>query len=138
MKFFSVNQFVETVMTIDPTAKEVLVAYLIRDAKEDKFGKVTAFPLYIIIKHENDVLKWTYDDILDNFEDSIGLTLGKETTSTNGVALCQISTEEKFSPKYGVNYHPRTYLTPGPNMIKEVNKIANKRKEASRAQTFDI
>ena len=138
MRFFTVNRFVEEITSSKPDVKEIVLAYSIKECEKDKYENNSVYPLYIVLKKGEDNIKWTYDDILDNFDDSVALTLGKETICSNGVACCSISTESKFSNAFNCNYYPRKFLMPGPNIIKEVNKTLAKKKEEGKAEMFDI
>ena len=58
--------------------------------------------------------------------------------TNQGVACISISTEAKFSEKYNCNFYPRTYVSPGPNIVKETREEAAKVEEAMKPQVFDI
>ena len=62
MKFLSVNNFVNATMKIEPNTTQINIVFSVRDALEDKFGKVNAIPLLIFITKANENTK----EILNN------------------------------------------------------------------------
>ena len=139
MKFLSIYSFIQEITSKFPETKTVYLTFLGNKAKEDKFGKITATPILIyLIQNDGEKIKLNYDKILDLFDDTVSVSLYKGMITNQGVACVSISTEAKFSDKYNCNFYPRTYVSPGPNVIKETREEAAKVEEAKKPQVFDI
>ena len=139
MRFLSVNKLVSEVLTFAPDTKQIYIAYLNKEAKKDQFGKFTAKPLYMVLVMFNGERKtYKYDEIVNQFGEPIAVPLSENKNSVSGVALCSISTEARYSSKLESNYFPRENLTPGTNLVREVNKIVSTMKEQKAPKTFDI
>ena len=139
MKFLSIYSFIQEITSKFPETKTVYLTFIGNKAKEDKFGKLTATPILIyLIQNDGEKIKLNYDKILDLFDDTVSVSLYKGMITNQGVACVSISTEAKFSDKYNCNFYPRTYVSPGPNVIKETREEAAKVEEAKKPQVFDI
>ena len=57
MKYLSVNNFVNTTMKMEPNTTQINIVFSVRDAIEDKFGKVAAIPLLIFLTKANEANK---------------------------------------------------------------------------------
>ena len=139
MKFLSIYSFIQEITSKFPETKTVYLTFLGNKAKEDKFGKITATPILIyLVQNDGEKIRLNYDKILDLFDDTVSVSLYKGMITNQGVACVSISTEAKFSDKYNCNFYPRTYVSPGPNVIKETREEAAKVEEAKKPQVFDI
>ena len=139
MKFLNVYDFIQELVAKYSETKTVFFTFIGNKAKEDKFGKLSATPILIyLIKNDGEKIRLDHDAILDLFGDTISVSLYKGMITNQGVACISISTEAKFSEKYKCNFYPRTYVSPGPNIIKETREEAAKVEEAKKPQVFDI
>ena len=139
MKFLSIYSFIQEITSKFPETKTVYLTFIGNKAKEDKFGKLTATPILIyLVQNDGEKIRLNYDKILDLFDDTVSVSLYKGMITNQGVACVSISTEAKFSDKYNCNFYPRTYVSPGPNVIKETREEAAKVEEAKKPQVFDI
>ena len=139
MKFLNVYDFIQELVAKYSETKTVFFTFIGNKAKEDKFGKLSATPILIyLIKNDGEKIRLDHDAILDLFGDTISVSLYKGMITNQGVACISISTEVKFSEKYKCNFYPRTYVSPGPNIIKETREEAAKVEEAKKPQVFDI
>ena len=110
MKFLSVNNFVNTTMKIEQNTSQINVVFSVKDAIEDKFGKISANPLLIVItKADGNKEIWDYNTILEKYEEEIKITLPKTERSKNGYANMQISTTSTYSEKYQTYYYKKQY-----------------------------
>ena len=137
MIFYTINKFIPEILEFNPDVKNVIIAYLTKDSKLDKFQHNTIHPLLLILETENDKIKMDYNEIVEHFGESIALTLPKETIERSGVAVCSIDTEAQLSKKFGVEYYKRQFLSPGPKIIKEVKDI-NSKKEEEKPKAYDL
>ena len=139
MKFLNIYNFIQEVVAKYSETKTVYFTFIGNKAKEDKFGKLSATPILIyLIQNDDEKIRLNHDAILDLFDDTISVTLYKGMITNQGVACISISTEAKFSEKYNCNFYPRTYVSPGPNIVKETREEAAKVEEAKKPQVFDI
>ena len=92
----------------------------------------------MILKHNDDKNIYNYEDIIKQFEEPICVSLSENKNSVSGVALCKISTMAQYSKKLQYNFFPRQYMSPGQNIVREVNKIATAMREQKEPETFDI
>ena len=69
MKFLSVNNFVNTTMKLEPKTTQINIVYAIKDAIEDKFGKVSAIPLLIFLTKSEGLNKeiLDYNQIIEKY-----------------------------------------------------------------------
>lgn len=139
MKFLNVYDFIQELVAKYSETKTVYLTFIGNKAKEDKFGKLAATPILIyLIKNDGEKIRLNHDAILDLFDDTISVSLYKGMITNQGVACISISTEAKFSEKYKCNFYPRTYVSPGANIVKETREEAAKVEEAKKPQVFDI
>ena len=139
MKFLNIYDFIQEVVAKYSETKTVYFTFIGNKAKEDKFGKLSATPILIyLIQNDDEKIRLNHDAILDLFDDTISVSLYKGMITNQGVACMSISTEAKFSEKYNCNFYPRTYVSPGPNIVKETREEAAKVDEANKPQVFDI
>ena len=97
-------------MKIEQNTSQINVVFSVKDAIEDKFGKINAIPLLIVItKADNNKEVWDYNTILEKYEEEIKITLPKTERSKNGYANIQISTDSTYSEKYQTYYYKKQY-----------------------------
>ena len=137
MIFYTINKFIADIIAKNPDVKNVVIAYLTKDSKTDKFNKNVVYPLYIIYDTGDEKIKLDYEDIITEFTEEIAISLNKENVSASGVACCLISAESKYSDKFKCDFHQKNFLTPGQGIIREVNK-SNKKKQEHTPATYDI
>ena len=137
MIFYTINKFIPEILAFNSDVKNVIIAYLTKDSRIDKFEHNTVLPLLLILETENDKIRMNYDEIVEHFGESIALTLPKENIDKLGVAVCSINTETQISNKFGVEYYKRQFLLPGPKIIKEVKDI-NTKKEEEKPKVYDL
>ena len=139
MKFLNLYNFTQELVAKYSETKTVYFTFIGNKAKEDKFGKLSAAPILIyLIQNDGEKIRLNHDAILDLFDDTISVSLYKGMITKQGVACISISTEAKFSEKYNCNFYPRTYVSPGPNIVEETREEAARIEEAKKPQVFDI
>ena len=111
MKYLSVNNFVNTTMKMEPNTTQINIVFSVRDAIEDKFGKVAAIPLLIFLTKTNEANKeiLNYNQIIEKYGEDLKITLPKPERSRNGYANIQINTDSTYSEKYETYYYRKQY-----------------------------
>ena len=111
MKYLSVNNFVNTTMKMEPNTTQINIVFSVRDAIEDKFGKVAAIPLLIFLTKANEANKeiLNYNQIIEKYGEDLKITLPKPERSRNGYANIQINTDSTYSEKYETYYYRKQY-----------------------------
>ena len=111
MKYLSVNNFVNTTMKMEPNTTQINIVFSVRDAIEDKFGKVSAIPLLIFLTKANEATKeiLNYNQIIEKYGEDLKITLPKPERSRNGYANIQINTGSTYSEKYQTYYYRKQY-----------------------------
>ena len=109
MKFLSTTNFVNTTLKLNSKITQINIVYSVKDIVEDKFGKVGAIPLLIVITDDIGKQVWDYNTIIEKYGEEIKITLPKPDRSKNGYANIQIKTESSYSEKYDTYYYQRQY-----------------------------
>ena len=138
MRFLTVDTFIKEILEANPKAKDVYIAYLIEDAKDDNFGKQTTYPLLIVISNKEEKKIMKYEDIIDFFEGAIGITLSKPRITTKGVACYKISTTIEHSEKFNIDFFPRKSIDVSNNVIKLIKDTKKEITEREAPEILDI
>ena len=69
MRFLTVDSIIKEIMEAYPKAKDVYVSFIQADSKPDQFGKLTTYPMLLVIQEPNKKTVLKYDDIVNMFED---------------------------------------------------------------------
>lgn len=138
MKFYSVNFFVDTIKGMEPEATAVYIVYQVKDAREDKFGKLSCLPSLIILSKINNKEVWDMDEIESRFNDMILITLPKPTSDTQGFANMKITTQAEYSAKYGSNYYPKKYEQMSNNVVKRARESIAMKQRKEQEEMLDI
>ena len=109
MKFLSTTNFVNTTLKLNSKITQINIVYSVKYIVEDKFGKVGAIPLLIVITDDIGKQVWDYNTIIEKYGEEIKITLPKPDRSKNGYANIQIKTESSYSEKYDTYYYQRQY-----------------------------
>ena len=96
---------------MEPNTAQINIVYSVRDANEDKFGKVAAIPLLIFLTQANEPNKviLNYNQIIEKYGEELKITLPKPEISRNGFANIQIDTNSTYSEKYQTYYYKKQY-----------------------------
>ena len=131
MKFYSVNFFVETIKGMEPDTKTINIIYQVKDANEDKFGKLSCSPVLIVLTKDDKKEIWDMNMIETKFNDTIFVTLPKPLGDIQGFANVKIIAKAEFSAKFGTNYYPKKYEGMTANVVKIAREsiVANKKRE---------
>ena len=140
MKFLSVNNFVNTTVKIEPDTTQINIVYSIKDAIEDKFGKVSAIPLLIFITKKNETNKMIldYNQIIEKYGEELRITLPKPERSRNGYANIQISTESTYSEKYQTYFYRKQYGDLTNKVVAKATESQDMKQEHDVVDVLDI
>ena len=139
MKYLSVNNFVNTTIKIEDKAIQINVVFSTKDSVEDKFGKINAIPLLIVItKDDNSKVVWDYDTILEKYEDDIKLSLPKCEKSKNGYDNMQISTIGTYSEKFQTYFYKKQYGDLTNKVIAKAVDSQEQKRKCDQAEVLDI
>ena len=137
MKFLSVNNFVNATMKLEPNTTQINIVFLIREAIEDKFGKVNAIPLLIFLTKINETNKtiMDYNQIIEKYGEELKISLPKPDRSRNGYANIQISTASTYSEKYQTYFYKKQY---GDLTNKVVAKATESQDQKQQHDVIDV
>ena len=139
MKFLSVNNFVNATIKIEDKAVQINVVFSTKDAVEDKFGKINAIPLLIVITNDdNNKVVWDYDSTLEKYEDDIKISLPKCDKSKNGYANMQISTIATYSEKFQTYFYKKQYGDLTNKVIAKAKDSQEQKRKHDQADVLDI
>ena len=138
MRFLTVDSIIKEIMEAYPKAKDVYVSFIQADSKPDQFGKLTTYPMLLVIQEPNKKTVLKYDDIVNMFEDSIGLTLSKPNLTTEGIACCKISTTPEHSTKFDIDFFPRKYIAVSHNVATTIYESKKTIDERAAPEILDI
>ena len=116
----------------------IYVVYQIKDAVEDKFGKLSCPPSLIILNKTNNKEVWDMEKIESKFNDTIFITLPKPTCETQGFGNIKISTQAEYSTKFGTNYYPKKYETMSINAVKRARESIATKQKKEQDEMLDI
>lgn len=138
MRFLTVDSFVKRILETSPKAADIYVNYIVEDAREDLYGKLTVYPMLLVVAFEGSKIVVPYKEIIDIFEDTIGLTLSKPKIECSGIACCKISTKPEHSEKFDSDFYPRKYILVTENVVNTVNDIKKNIVEKAAPEVLDI
>ena len=138
MRFYTVDSLIREIMERYENATDVYISYIADDAKADQFGKLTTYPMLMVMRQQDSKTVFNYDDIVDMFEDSIGLTLFKPNIITEGIACCKISTKPERSLKFGIDFFPRKYIAVSDKVVRLIKDTKKALKEKATPEVLDI
>lgn len=138
MRFLTVDTFIKEIIEMFPKAEDVYVSYIVKDAKDDQFGKHTSYPLLMVIIDKGDKKVFTYDKIVELFDGSIGITFTKPRIITEGIACYKISTKMEHSEKFDVDFFPRKSIAVSDNVIKTIKETKKDMIEKATPEILDI
>ena len=138
MRFLTVDTIIKEIIESYTNAKDVYVSYILEDAKPDQFGKLTTYPMLLVIQEPGKKTVLKYEEMVDLFEDSIGLTLFKPNIITEGIACCKISTTPEHSHKFGIDFFPRKHIAVSENVVKTIYETKKNIKVRSIPEVLDI
>ena len=138
MKFLTVDTFIKEVVHEFPNARDVYVTYIVDDSISNPYGKQTTYPMMLVITEPLNKTVLLYNDIVELFEDSLGLTLPKPNIITEGIACCKISTKPEHSAKFDLDFFPRKHVAVSEKVVKTVNELKEALKERQTPEVLDI
>ena len=138
MRFLTVDSIIKEIMETYTNAKDVYVSFILEDAKSDQFGRLTTYPMLLVIQEPGKKTVLKYEEMVDMFEDSIGLTLPKPHIITEGISCCKISTSPEHSMKLGIDFFPRKYIAVSDNVVKTIYETKKNIKVRSTPEVLDI
>ena len=138
MKFLSTTNFVNTTLKLNSKITQINIVYSVKDIVEDKFGKVGAIPLLIVITDDIGKQVWDYNTIIEKYGEEIKITLPKPDRSKNGYANIQIKTESSYSEKYDTYYYQRQYGDITNKVITKAIESQEQKQEHDKVEVLDI
>ena len=138
MRFLTVDTFIKEVVHEFPNARDVYVAYIVDDSISNPYGKQTTYPMMLVVTEPLNKTVLLYNEIVELFDDSLGLTLSKPSIITKGVACCKISTKTEHSSKFDIDFYPRKYVAVSEKVIKAVNQSKEALVERNTPEVLDI
>ena len=138
MKFLSTTNFVNTTLKLNSKITQINIVYSVKDIVEDKFGKVGAIPLLIVITDDIGKQVWDYNTIIEKYGEEIKITLPKPDRSKNGYANIQIKTESSYSEKYDTYYFQRQYSDITNKVITKAIESQEQKQEHDKVEVLDI
>ena len=138
MKFLSANNFVNITLKIEPKAIKINVVFAVKEAVEDKFGKVNAIPLLVFISKEEGKDIWDYNTIIEKYGEPILISLPKPEKNKNGYANMQFSTEATYSEKYQTYFFKRQYGDLTNKVIAKANESQDQKLAHEQTEILDL
>ena len=138
MKFLSANNFVNTTLKLEPKAKRINVVFSVKEAVEDKFGKINAIPLLVFISKEEDKDIWDYNTIIEKYGEPILISLPKPEKNKNGYVNMQFSTEATYSEKYQTYFFRRQYGDISNRVVTKANESHNQKLAHEQTEILDL
>ena len=138
MKFYSSNFFVETIKGMEPDTKTINIIYQVKDAKEDKFGKLGCTPILIVLTKNDGREVWDMCMIESKFNDDIYVSLPKPLSENQGFANMKITTQAEYSPKYSTNYYPKKYEHMTANVVKIARESIMMKQKKEQGEVLDL
>ena len=132
MKFYSVNFFVDTIKGMEPETKTINIIYQVKDATEDKFGKLTCTPILIVLTKTDMCM------IESKFGDSVYVSLPKPLGENQGFANMKITTQAEYSAKFGTNYYPKKYEGMTANVVKVARDSLAMKLKKEQGEILDL
>ena len=136
----SVNNFVNTTLKLEPKTTQINIVYAIKDAIEDKFGKVSAIPLLIFLTKSEGGNKeiLDYNQIIEKYGEDLKITLPKPERSRNGYANMQIDTESTYSEKYQTYYYKKQYGDLTNKVVSKATESQDMKQQHDVIEVLDI
>ena len=134
----STTNFVNTTLKLNSKITQINIVYSVKDIVEDKFGKVGAIPLLIVITDDIGKQVWDYNTIIEKYGEEIKITLPKPDRSKNGYANIQIKTESSYSEKYDTYYYQRQYGDITNKVITKAIESQEQKQEHDKVEVLDI
>ena len=125
-------------LKIEPKTTKINVVFSIKDAAEDKFGKVNAIPLLVFITKEEGKDIWDYNTIIDKYSEPILISLPKPEKNKNGYANMQFSTEATYSEKYQTYYFRRQYGDISSKVVTKANESQDQKIAHEQTEILDL
>lgn len=138
MKFYSVNFLVETMIGMESDLKTINIIYQLKDATEDKFGKLSCIPALFVLTKGNNKEVWDMNKISEKFNDIILITLPKPNNDNQGFANIRITTQPEYSTKYCTNYYPKKYEPMSVNVVKRARESIADQQKKEHDEMLDI
>ena len=136
--WLSTTNFVNTTLKLNSKITQINIVYSVKDIVEDKFGKVGAIPLLIVITDDIGKQVWDYNTIIEKYGEEIKITLPKPDRSKNGYANIQIKTESSYSEKYDTYYYQRQYGDITNKVITKAIESQEQKQEHDKVEVLDI
>ena len=138
MRFYSVNFFVDTIKGMEPETKTINIVYQLKDANEDKFGKLSCAPILIVLTKPSGKEVWDMCMTESKFGDTIFITLPKPLSDHQGYVNMKINTQAEYSPKYCNNYYPKKYEPMTMNVVKIARESLAMKQKQEQGEMLDL
>ena len=139
MKFLSVNNFVNTTMKIADKTSTINVVFSVINSKEDKYGKISATPLLIVLTdYEGEKEVWDYNKILEKYGEELRLSLPKTDKTKNGMANLEINTASQYSEKFQAYFYNRQYGKLSDKVVTKAIESQEQKKRHEVVKELDI